>query len=167
MTISTLKASASTPVGLSARNDSRPTGHTYPLWASLPVFAIFGWISGEKKRRKRWMRTVVGLRGKGLSPHVDEELVCSQDLHRIVHRTRLDQAQETGQSGRKPLLGFLIAGIILVGILSACGSRLGKAASSTTANPSQPGTPAGNYTVTIIATSGSAQRTATITLTVQ
>jgi hypothetical protein len=69
---------------------------------------------------------------------------------------------------RSRWIGLLIVLLALITVQFACGGRLGKTTSTPTTTPTQqPGTPAGNYTVTIIATSGSAQRTATITLTVQ
>lgn len=67
-------------------------------------------------------------------------------------------------SRRKNLLGLLLACLIVSGLifLAACGGG-----SSSSGGGGQPGTPAGTYTVTVSATSGSLTHTATVTLNVK
>lgn len=72
----------------------------------------------------------------------------------------------TRKRGKK-WIGSIFVLLAMLSVQFACGGGAAKSTSTiTTSNPT-PGTPAGNYTVAIIATSGSAQRSATISLTVQ
>jgi hypothetical protein len=67
-------------------------------------------------------------------------------------------------SRRKKLFGLLLACLMVSGLifLAACGGG-----SSSSGGGGQPGTPAGTYTVTVSATSGSLTHTATVTLNVK
>jgi photosystem II stability/assembly factor-like uncharacterized protein len=152
MTISTLQASTAQPTGPTAQSSWRPAGHMHPFWGALPVFAVFGWIRGERRRRKGWLRVLFDVGGAD----------SDQDW-----RAQLVGHQRRGTFRRKPRVCGLIIGMVLLGMLSACGGVSKKSTLITTNTPTEPGTATGNYNVTIIATSGSVQKTATITLTVQ
>ncbi|HZU22186.1 MAG TPA: hypothetical protein VE998_05080, partial [Terriglobales bacterium] len=118
MTISTAKGSVAQPGSVTGGGSSKARGNGgAPVWASLPVFAIFGLAGTSRKRRKKCVAV------------------------------------------------FAIA-VALAAFQVACGGG-GKVIGSSTTSSGSAGTPSGSYTVTIIATSGSAQRTATIALTVQ
>lgn len=68
----------------------------------------------------------------------------------------------SGRRKRKRLLGVAICSVLFAGLIlqMACGGNSGGGTST-------PGTPAGNYTVTVTGSSGSTQHTSAVTLTVQ
>jgi hypothetical protein len=72
----------------------------------------------------------------------------------------------SGGRKKNKLLGVTIGSILFASLLlqMACGGNSGGGGGGGT---STPGTPAGNYTITVTGSSGSTQHTSAVTLTVQ
>lgn len=68
---------------------------------------------------------------------------------------------------RKRLLGLLIGSVLFGGLVLQVACGWGGAGGGGTGSTSTPGTPAGNYTVTVAASSGSTQHMTSVTMTVQ